>query len=89
MGVDPELRGRGVGRELYETFFRDAAAAGRTRVRSVTSPTNTRSIAFHQALGFRVEPGDGVGPHGVSVHTDYDGPGLDRVCFLKPLSGVR
>ncbi|WP_172386849.1 GNAT family N-acetyltransferase [Streptomyces sp. MNP-20] len=86
VGVDPALRGQGVGRELYETFFRDAAAAGRTRVRSVTSPTNTRSIAFHRALGFRLQDGDGVGPDGVPVHKDYDGPGLDRVCFLRTLT---
>ncbi|GGO46496.1 MULTISPECIES: GNAT family N-acetyltransferase [Streptomyces] len=87
VGVDPALRGRGAGRELYEAFFRGAVAEGRTVVRAVTSPSNARSIAFHRAMGFGIEPGDAVGPGGVSVHTDYDGPGLDRVCFLRRLDG--
>ncbi|MFD9908187.1 GNAT family N-acetyltransferase [Streptomyces sp. NPDC059063] len=89
VGVDPALRGRGVGRELYEAFFRGAADAGRTRVRAVTSPTNTGSIAFHRSMGFGIETGDAVGPGGVSVHTGYDGPGLDRVCFLRRLQAGR
>ncbi|MGH4029407.1 N-acetyltransferase family protein [Actinomycetota bacterium Odt1-20B] len=84
VGVDPALRGQGVARALYETFFRQAADAGRTRVRSVTSPTNTGSLAFHRALGFTLEPGDRE-VDGLPVHKDYDGPGLDRVCFVRDL----
>ncbi|OIK00866.1 GNAT family N-acetyltransferase [Streptomyces sp. MUSC 14] len=84
VGVAPELRGRGVARDLYATFFRRAAEAGRAEVRAITSPTNTGSIAFHRAMGFAVERGDReIG--GLPVHTDYDGPGQDRVCFRRSL----
>ncbi|MFI6873894.1 GNAT family N-acetyltransferase [Streptomyces sp. NPDC050400] len=84
VGVDPALRGAGVGRRLYEEFFRRAASAGRHDVRAITSPGNAGSIAFHRALGFEVEAGDReVG--GVAVRSDYDGPGQDRVCFRRPL----
>ncbi|MFN8223556.1 MAG: GNAT family N-acetyltransferase [Gaiellales bacterium] len=75
VGVSPEHRGEGVGRKLYERFFDEARAHGRTRVRSVTSPGNTDSVAFHEAMGFEVE----------RIAEDYDGPGEDRVLFVKML----
>ena len=75
VGVAPDHRGSGIGRELYERFFTVAAAQGRTRVRCVTSPVNEGSIAFHESLGFTAE----------SVAKDYDGPGEDRVLFVKQL----
>ncbi len=75
VGVAPDHRGSGIGRELYERFFTVAAAHGRTRVRCVTSPVNEGSIAFHESLGFTAE----------RVATDYDGPGEDRVLFVKQL----
>lgn len=83
-GVDPQQRGRGLARTLYDGFFDQARGAGRTTVRAITSPHNTGSIAFHTAIGFSVVPGDKT-VDGVSVHTDYDGPGLDRVSFVRRL----
>ena len=47
VGVAPEQRGEGLGRRLYERFFEDALADGRTVVRCVTSPANQGSVAFH------------------------------------------
>jgi len=76
VGVSPEHRGGGLGRQLYERFFEDARAAGRTRVTCVTSPVNEGSVAFHEALGFTSE----------RVAHDYDGPGEDRVLFVKSLA---
>ena len=75
VGVAPDRRGEGLGRRLYERFFSDAILQGRTRVRSVTSPANEQSVAFHKAMGFEVE----------KVAHDYDGPGEDRVLFVKQL----
>src|SRR3954464_9578492 len=75
VGVAPELRGSGIGRELYERFFTTVAANGRTRVRCLPSPVTRGSIAFHESLGFTAE----------RVATDYDGPGEDRVLFVKQL----
>jgi ribosomal protein S18 acetylase RimI-like enzyme len=73
VGVAPERRGEGLGRALYERFFETARAAGRTTVRCVTSPANTASVAFHEALGFTCE----------RMAEDYDGPGEDRALFMR------
>jgi L-amino acid N-acyltransferase YncA len=73
VGVDPQQRGLGTGRRLYERFVTAVREQGCTTVRAVTSPVNTGSIAFHTAIGFTVEDPDG---------SDYDGPGEDRVRFV-------
>jgi len=77
VGVDPGLRGSGLGRELYDRFF--AAVAPRTVVRAVTSPLNERSVAFHHAIGFEVE----------RVDEDYDGLGEARVLLVRDLKPRR
>jgi ribosomal protein S18 acetylase RimI-like enzyme len=75
VGVDPERRGQGIGRALYERFFAEALAHERRVVRCVTSPVNEESVAFHKAMGFEVE----------RVVADYDGPGEDRVLLVRRL----
>jgi predicted GNAT superfamily acetyltransferase len=75
VGVSPAERGSGLGRELYERFFAAARAEGRTRVRCVTSPANSGSLAFHRAIGF--EPSE--------PKAGYDGPGEDRVVLTRSL----
>jgi RimJ/RimL family protein N-acetyltransferase len=72
--VDPAMRGRGVGRALYEEFCRRMHAAGCLRVRALAAPGNDVSRRFHEALGF-------VG----TFHEGYVGPGQDRLVFEKPL----
>ena len=80
VGVDPGERSQGLGRRLYGAFFDAVRARHCTRVRAVTSPVNTGSIAFHRRMGFRLEPGDAQ-VDGIPVATGYDGPGQDRVRF--------
>jgi ribosomal protein S18 acetylase RimI-like enzyme len=75
VGVDPEMRGSGLGRALYHEFFDAMRARRRTEVHAVTSPVNLGSIEFHRSLGFSVS-----GPI-----LDYDGPGADRVVFSRAL----
>ncbi len=53
-GVRPDLRGTGLGRDLYTEFFRRVRGRGRTVVTCITAPVNTGSIAFHAAMGFAV-----------------------------------
>lgn len=84
VGVHPEYRKHGVGRELYEQFFAMARSAGRQYVRSVTSPLNANSIAFHGSMGFQAEKRMKNGEP-VSTYQDYDGPGQDRVLMTKVL----
>jgi ribosomal protein S18 acetylase RimI-like enzyme len=76
VGVTPEDRGEGLGRALYQRFFEEVQANGRSVVRCVTSPVNRGSVEFHEALGFESE----------RVVPDYDGPGEDRVLLVKRLS---
>ena len=76
VGITPEDRGEGLGRTLYERFFEEVRAQGRSVVRCVTSPLNQGSLAFHEALGFEVE----------RIAEDYDGPGEDRALLVKQLT---
>ncbi len=69
VGVAPEWRRVGLGRELYRRFCALVSAEGRAVVRAVTAPVNKGSIAFHTALGFSVLPGDDE-IDGVAVTTD-------------------
>jgi predicted GNAT superfamily acetyltransferase len=75
VGVDPDERGSGLGRQLYERFFEAARDQGCAVVRCVTSPANEGSLAFHAALGFETD----------RVAEDYDGPGEDRVLLVRSL----
>jgi ribosomal protein S18 acetylase RimI-like enzyme len=75
VGVRPDKRSSGLGRDLYERFFIAARAAGRDVVRCVTSPRNEGSIAFHRRLGFEIE----------AEVDDYDGFGEARVVLRKRL----
>jgi len=85
VGIHPSERGRGLGRQLYEHFFAAVRAQDCLLVRAVTSPVNRGSVAFHQQLGFEIEPGNAeVG--GIPVTAGYDGDGQDRVRFTKHLA---
>jgi ribosomal protein S18 acetylase RimI-like enzyme len=85
VGVHPDYRKQGLGRQLYERFFEVARQHGRAVVHCVTSPVNRGSIAFHLHMGFRIDPGDAE-IDGVSVSSNYDGRGGDRVLFSKFLT---
>jgi GNAT superfamily N-acetyltransferase len=85
VGVHPAWRKAGVGRLLYEAFFRLAQSAGRHTIRCVTSPVNHTSIQFHLRMGFEIVLGESD-REGISFHRDYDGPGEDRVLFVKKIS---
>lgn len=83
-GVHPDHRKSGIGRLLYSRFFDVCRNNGRSIIRCVTSPVNKKSIAFHSSMGFQLEPGTAsLGE--IPIHRDYDGPGEDRVLFLKRL----
>ena len=73
IGVAPAERGSGLGRELYECFFDAARRNRRSVVRCVTSPQNTASLAFHEAMGFEQEG------------TTDDGAGSSRVLLARRL----
>ena len=84
VGVSPDHRRRGAARAMYERFFDLAREQGRSTVRCLTSPVNLASIAYHTSMGFEIEPGDVI-VDGVARRFDYDGPGVDRVLFVRRL----
>jgi len=84
-GIHPDYRRRGLASRLYDHFMSVVQKHGCRIVRSVTSPVNKGSIAFHLRMGFRIVPGDAV-TEGISVTKNYDGDGEDRVLFEKLIS---
>ena len=51
--VEPDLRGKGMGRKLVETAERWAAARGLTEIASDAELNDAASLKAHEALGFR------------------------------------
>lgn len=87
VGVDPAFRTHGLGKSLYNAFAIKVFDLGALRIEAVTSPINTTSLRFHQALGFLAkEPnGEHVLPTEASGHKDFDGPGEGRVLLVRSL----
>lgn len=81
-GVHPDFRKQGIGKMLYESFFRSCSLHNRRIIKSCTSPVNEQSIGFHQSMGFSVEGGDGV-INGVPVTMNYLGANKPKVLFVK------
>ena len=69
-----DVRGSGLGRELYGAFAEAARRQGAVRLKAITSLGNKGSVAFHRSLGFEVR-----------VAEDYNGPGEDRVVFSRAI----
>jgi L-amino acid N-acyltransferase YncA len=69
-----DTRGTGLGRCLYAAFAEAAYRQGARRLKAVTTPGNTASIAFHRSLGFDTE-----------IVADYNGPSQPRVVFHRVL----
>ncbi|MCX7173513.1 MAG: GNAT family N-acetyltransferase [Proteobacteria bacterium] len=85
VGIDPDNRGLGYGRMLYEHFFGVACDLGCSEVHCITSPVNLGSIQFHRHMGFQIDAGNGI-VDGVPVCLDHGGPGQHRVLFRKSLT---
>jgi len=83
-GVHPDYRGRGVGHELYRRFADEVRRRGCTKLLAETGTWNVKSIAFHEKIGFILQPGDEV-IDGLPVHHDAAGVGFDFVVMVLPL----
>lgn len=84
LGVNPDYRNSGMGRALCERFFDECRNHGRNVVRSCTSPINKQSIAFHQHMGYKIEPGDSQ-IDGLPVTSNYHRKNDPKVLFKKTL----
>lgn len=86
LATHPSLRGQGVGRALYERFFEDARAGGRSIVKAVTWPANRTSLAFHRAMGFEILGGEGTqNLYGTPAKAGYDFDREDRATLVRRL----
>lgn len=84
VATSPNRRREGIGRELYERFFADARAAGRSRVTAVTWPANRPALAFHEALGFDLVTGPGTqNLYGTPAVPAYDFDREDRAVLVR------
>jgi GNAT superfamily N-acetyltransferase len=75
VGIHPDYRRRGVGRQLYDRFVDECRAARCVRMKAITTHGNEGSIRFHVALGWNMQDIE-----------DYAGPGRRRIVFTKPLT---
>jgi GNAT superfamily N-acetyltransferase len=84
VGTDPNWRRSGIGRRLYEQALEDLRRRSVSRVHAVTWPGDRASVAFHVALGFRIDDGPGTQRlYGTPAYPDYDGYGEDRVVLTR------
>ncbi len=74
VGIHPDHRRLGVGKQLYERFIERARGAGAASMKAITTVGNEGSVRFHEALGF-----------GAREEEDYAGRGRSRVVFTKDL----
>lgn len=84
VGVHPKYRLSGLAKNLYNAFFNQVRQNGCQEIYCITSPINKDSIAFHKRMGFLIISGNQE-KAGISINTDYNGPGKDRVLFVKTL----
>lgn len=75
VGIHPNYRRRGVGKQLYAAFEEACVQAGCASLKALSTPANEGSIRFHQALGWSME-----------IDDNYAGLGRARVVFTKALS---
>ena len=88
VSASPNHRKRGLARGLYRRFCDDVSARGVREVRAITWAGNRASIAFHTAIGFRVDDGPGTQRlYGTAAYPDYEGDGQDMVVFRLRLDG--
>ena len=84
VGVDPNVRRRGLGRRLVERFAADAIERGATRISAVVPADDRPALDFFRALGFRAIDGPGtVRLWGSPAFEDLDGPGADRAILVR------
>lgn len=89
VGVDPDYRNFSVGTKLYNKFIEVVTRRGnRRRIKCVISPQNHESLSFHTKIGFEMIPGDQE-INGISIHSNYDGPGQDRIVFIKRIKTIQ
>jgi GNAT superfamily N-acetyltransferase len=87
LSVRQGYRKQGLARQLYDHFTGFALAHGCTKLKAITSPVNSLSIAFHKSIGMMPTGEDKADD--IPVIKDYSGPGRDRVIFMKDIRQLK
>ncbi len=77
LGIAPDLRGQGLGRQLMTHILTHLRAEGVHSVSLSVEPGNDTAVALYESLGFAPDPG---GPR-----KDYFGPGAHRLLMTLSL----
>ena len=88
--TNPNLRRRGIGRELLRRFEEGCRARGARLTVAVVPPDERVALEFLRAIGFR--PAEEAGMrrlYGVPTVPDYDGHGRDRAVFVREIPATR
>jgi ribosomal protein S18 acetylase RimI-like enzyme len=68
IGLLPEFRGRGIGRQLMQTTIEAAWQRGITRIELTVREHNANAIALYKRLGFKIE---GLHRNAVCINGQY------------------
>jgi ribosomal protein S18 acetylase RimI-like enzyme len=89
IGVDPNRRREGIGRELARFFLAGIGAAGATTVTALVWPGEPSAVAFFGAVGFDLDDGPGTqNLYGTPAYPDYEAEGEDRIVFTHRIRGA-
>ena len=69
VGLLPEFRGKGIGRQLMRRTIDAAFAFGLTRIELTVRQGNTKAIALYKSLGFEIE---GLHRNAVCIEGHYE-----------------
>ena len=69
IGLLPEFRGKGIGRQLMQRAIEAAFAFGLTRIELAVRERNANAIALYKSLGFEVE---GLHRNAVCIEGQYE-----------------
>ena len=89
LGVDPNHRRRGIGRNLEAALADDVRGRGARTIRAELPTGDPVALRAMLALGYEVDAGPGTSPiHGTPAYADHDGPGEDRIVLVRRLRGT-
>jgi GNAT superfamily N-acetyltransferase len=83
VAVRDSHKGQGIASRLYRHVEQMARAHGMSALKAITGVGNTRSMAFHQSMGFELT--GNAERDGVRFVENYSGLGKDRVVMVKSL----
>jgi ribosomal protein S18 acetylase RimI-like enzyme len=84
--VDPNLRRRGIGTAIHDTWLSEMALRGATRAIVAVPPDERVAILFYRSLGFEPEVAGTRLLWGVPAFEDYDADGADRALLVRRIA---